>query len=187
VKRSSTETHNIANSKALHTAAFAIAMTSFTLNGLHARAASVMPSDYRLTTAADKFDYTWQSAVAARNSRRECCCRLNESSSGASCPACASSLPGQLSRQHKNRDRRPQQHQSRYGHDRPQHRLQPFQSISTSDRRNIMTNRFDPDLFSATDMRIALNEIFPEATYGANQSSTSTTHWRHISHPTMVH
>ena len=30
-----------------------------------------------------------------------------------------------------------------------------------------MTNRFDPDLFSATDMRIALNEIFPEATYGA--------------------
>ena len=30
-----------------------------------------------------------------------------------------------------------------------------------------MTNIFDPDEFTATDMRIALNETFPEATYGA--------------------
>ena len=30
-----------------------------------------------------------------------------------------------------------------------------------------MTNTIDPDEFTATDMRIALNEIFPEATYGA--------------------
>ena len=30
-----------------------------------------------------------------------------------------------------------------------------------------MTNRLDPDEFTATDMRIALNEIYPEATYGA--------------------
>ena len=30
-----------------------------------------------------------------------------------------------------------------------------------------MTTRFDPDEFTATDMRIALNEVFPEATYGA--------------------
>ena len=30
-----------------------------------------------------------------------------------------------------------------------------------------MTNRFDPDEFTATDLRIASNEIFPEATYGA--------------------
>ncbi len=30
-----------------------------------------------------------------------------------------------------------------------------------------MTIRPDPDEFTATDMRIALNEIFPEATYGA--------------------
>ncbi len=30
-----------------------------------------------------------------------------------------------------------------------------------------MTDRPDPDEFTATDMRIALNEIFPEATYGA--------------------
>ncbi len=30
-----------------------------------------------------------------------------------------------------------------------------------------MTNKFDPDEFSATDLTIALNEIYPEATYGA--------------------
>ncbi len=30
-----------------------------------------------------------------------------------------------------------------------------------------MTTRFDPDKFTATDLRIALNEVFPEATYGA--------------------
>ena len=30
-----------------------------------------------------------------------------------------------------------------------------------------MTNRFDPHEFTAADLRIALNEIFPEATYGA--------------------
>ncbi len=61
---SSTETHKIANSKALHIAVFAIAMISFTLNGSNARAPSVMPSDYHLAAAADKFDDTWQSAGA---------------------------------------------------------------------------------------------------------------------------
>ena len=30
-----------------------------------------------------------------------------------------------------------------------------------------MTNTFDPDEFTATNMRIALNEVFSEATYGA--------------------
>ncbi len=30
-----------------------------------------------------------------------------------------------------------------------------------------MTKEFDPDEFNATSMRIALNEIFPEATCGA--------------------
>ncbi len=30
-----------------------------------------------------------------------------------------------------------------------------------------MTNRFGPHEFTATDLRIALNEIYPEATYGA--------------------
>ena len=30
-----------------------------------------------------------------------------------------------------------------------------------------MTIRFDPDEFTAIDMRIALNEVFPAATYGA--------------------
>ncbi len=35
------------------------------------------------------------------------------------------------------------------------------------DRKNIMTITLEPDEFTATDMRIALNEIFPDATYGA--------------------
>ncbi len=30
-----------------------------------------------------------------------------------------------------------------------------------------MTNRLDPNEFTATDLRIALNEVFPESTYGA--------------------
>ncbi len=30
-----------------------------------------------------------------------------------------------------------------------------------------MRNKFDPDEFSVTNTRIALNENFPEATYGA--------------------
>ena len=30
-----------------------------------------------------------------------------------------------------------------------------------------MTNTFDPNEFTATNMRIALNETLPEATYGA--------------------
>ncbi len=30
-----------------------------------------------------------------------------------------------------------------------------------------MANKFDWPEFTATDMRIALNEVFPEATYGA--------------------
>ena len=30
-----------------------------------------------------------------------------------------------------------------------------------------MTNTFDANEFTATDLRIALNEIYPEATYGA--------------------
>ena len=39
--------------------------------------------------------------------------------------------------------------------------------MSASHRRNVMTNRFDPDEFTATNLRIDLNEVFPEATYGA--------------------
>ena len=35
------------------------------------------------------------------------------------------------------------------------------------DRRNIMTNKVDANEFTATDLRIALNETFPEANYGA--------------------
>ncbi len=64
MKGSSTETHRIANSGALHTVVFAIAMISFALNGSNARVPGVVPSDYRLAAAADRFDETWQSAVA---------------------------------------------------------------------------------------------------------------------------
>ncbi len=64
MKRLSTETHKIANSKALHTVVFVIAMISFTMNDSNARAATVMSSDYRLAAAADKFDDAWQLAVA---------------------------------------------------------------------------------------------------------------------------
>ncbi len=38
-------------------------MISFALNGSNARVPGVVPSDYRLA-AADRFDDTWQSAVA---------------------------------------------------------------------------------------------------------------------------
>ena len=30
-----------------------------------------------------------------------------------------------------------------------------------------MTSKFDPDEFTATNMRVALNEVYPEASYGA--------------------
>jgi hypothetical protein len=62
--RSSIRTHKIGRSKALHTVVFLIAMISFTLNDSNARAASVMPSDYRLAAAAVKFDDTCQFVVA---------------------------------------------------------------------------------------------------------------------------
>ena len=61
---SSIEMYKIAHSKVVHTAVFVIAMIWFMLSGLNARAASVMPSDYRLAVAGDKFADTWQSAVA---------------------------------------------------------------------------------------------------------------------------
>ncbi len=66
MKFSSTETHKIAHSKALHTVVFVIAMIAFTLNDSNARAASVMPADYRFAMAGDKFEDTWQLAVAFR-------------------------------------------------------------------------------------------------------------------------
>ncbi len=39
--------------------------------------------------------------------------------------------------------------------------------MSVLHMRTSMITRFDADEFTATDMRIALNEVFPEATYGA--------------------
>ncbi len=61
---SSPEMYRIAHSRVLHTAVFVIAMISFMLSGSNARATSVMPSDYRLAVAGDKFEDTWQFAVA---------------------------------------------------------------------------------------------------------------------------
>ncbi len=62
--RSSTGMHKFAHSKVRHTAVFVIALISFILNGSNARAATAIPSDYRVTAANDKFADTWQSAVA---------------------------------------------------------------------------------------------------------------------------
>ncbi len=39
--------------------------------------------------------------------------------------------------------------------------------MNESHGRNIMTGKSHPENFTATDLRIALNEIYPEATYGA--------------------
>ena len=38
--------------------------------------------------------------------------------------------------------------------------------MNESRRRTIMATRIEPHEFMATDLRIALYEIFPEATYG---------------------
>ena len=64
MKSSSTETRKIGQCKSFHTVVFVLAMISFTLNNSNARAASVMPSDYRLGATAVKFDDIWQFAVA---------------------------------------------------------------------------------------------------------------------------
>ncbi len=66
MKFSNTETHKIGHSKALHIVVFVIAMIAFMLNDSNARAASVMPTDYRFAMAGDKFEDTWQLAVAFR-------------------------------------------------------------------------------------------------------------------------
>jgi hypothetical protein len=64
--RSSTEPHKIGHSKALHIVAFVIAMISIMLNGSNARAANVVPSDYRVVAASGKYEDIRQFAVAFR-------------------------------------------------------------------------------------------------------------------------
>jgi len=66
MKGSSTETHKIAHSKAIHTVVFVIAMIAFTLNDSNARATSVIPADYRFAMAGDKFEDAWQLAMTFR-------------------------------------------------------------------------------------------------------------------------
>ncbi len=63
---SSTEMRKTGHNRLLHIAVFVVAMISFMLNGSNARAASAMPSDYRVAVASDKFADTWQFAVTFR-------------------------------------------------------------------------------------------------------------------------
>ncbi len=64
MKSSSAETHKFDYLKALHIIFFAIMMISCLLNNSLAQADSLIPSDYRLATAGDKFSDTVQFAVA---------------------------------------------------------------------------------------------------------------------------
>jgi hypothetical protein len=64
MKRSNTETHKFDYQKALHIIFFATMMISCLLNNSLAQADSLIPSDYRLATAGDKFSDTVQFAVA---------------------------------------------------------------------------------------------------------------------------
>ena len=64
MKRSNTDTHKFDYLKALHIIFFATMMISCLLNNSLAQAASVIPSDYRLATAGDKFSDTVQFAMA---------------------------------------------------------------------------------------------------------------------------
>ncbi|MEQ9561281.1 MAG: acyloxyacyl hydrolase, partial [Woeseiaceae bacterium] len=54
----------IGQNRWLHAIVFIVAMLSFGLNSANTLAASVVPMDYRIAAAADKFDDTWQVAVA---------------------------------------------------------------------------------------------------------------------------
>ncbi len=64
MKRSNTKTHDFDYLKVLHIIFFTIMMASCLLNNSRAQAASVIPADYRLATAGDKFSDTVQFAVA---------------------------------------------------------------------------------------------------------------------------
>ncbi len=64
MKSSSAETQDLDYLKVLHITFFATMMISCMLNNSLAQAASVIPSDYRLATAGDKFSDTVQFAVA---------------------------------------------------------------------------------------------------------------------------
>ena len=63
MQRSSTQIKRIGYSKVLHTIVFVIAIISFTLNGANARAANLVPTDYRIATASKKFEDTSQFAA----------------------------------------------------------------------------------------------------------------------------
>ena len=64
MKSSSAETQDFDYLKVLHIIFFTVMMVSCMINSSLAQAASVIPSDYRLATASDKFSGTVQFAVA---------------------------------------------------------------------------------------------------------------------------
>ena len=66
MKRSGAQIQRTGDNKALHTVVFVIAMLSFTLNSANARAATVVPTDYRVVAASGKYDDTTQFAFAFR-------------------------------------------------------------------------------------------------------------------------
>ncbi len=66
MKRSGTEILEIGYYRALYLVVFAIMTISCMLNSSNARAATAIPSDYRVVAANDKFADTWQFAVAFR-------------------------------------------------------------------------------------------------------------------------
>ena len=66
MNHSGAQIRRIGHNKALHTVIFVVAMMSFTMNSANARAATVVPSDFRVVAASGKFDNTTQFAFAFR-------------------------------------------------------------------------------------------------------------------------
>ncbi len=66
MKRSGAHFQRIGDNKALHAVVFVVAMISFTMNSTNARAATVVPTDYRIGAAIGEFDDTTQFAFAFR-------------------------------------------------------------------------------------------------------------------------
>ena len=66
MRHSATAVSKIGKRNLLHVVVFALAMTTFSLHAANTWAGSWKPSDYRVTYAGQKFDETWQQAVAFR-------------------------------------------------------------------------------------------------------------------------
>ncbi len=66
MNHSAAQIRRIDYSNALHVVVFVVAMISFTMNSANARAATVVPTDYRVVAANGKYDDTTQFAFAFR-------------------------------------------------------------------------------------------------------------------------